>query len=186
MSRRTLALVAVLALLAAPAAAPAAAIEDDYQFLPGYATAGIGSTGDLEATSRLVLGYPGQSATPGKNRWLEPIDGHGGFDNVAPRLAVEDGPGGLEWDLSPSYRTRYENGTDYATSTTNPQGNNYFASLPYLQTNDTNQYIVRFGANEFFVYDKSGSTYPGSYANAASLLVPGTPVVVYDAAGKVL
>jgi len=162
MRRRTLALVAVLALLAAPAFA----IEDDYQFLPSYATGGIGSTGDSESTSRLVLGCPGQSATPGKNRWLEPVDGHGGFDNVAPRLAVEDGPGGLEWDLSLTYRTRCENGTDYATSTTNPKANNYFARLPYLQTNGTNQYIVRFGANELFVYDKSGSTYPGGYATA--------------------
>jgi len=64
------------------ASTPAIALEDDYEFLPGYATGGIGSTGSPEATSRLVLGYPGQSATPGKNRWLESIDGTGPVEKV--------------------------------------------------------------------------------------------------------
>ena len=163
-----------------------AAFEDDYEFLPAYATGGIGSTGANEATSRLVLGYPGQSATPGKNRWLESIDGNGGFDNVAPRLSPEPGPGGLTWDLSPSYRTRYKKGTDYTTSVDNPQGNNWFSSIPYVKTDGSGKYSARFGANEFFVYDKlSGSTYEGDYANDESRFYVSSGNL-YDQAGKII
>ena len=173
-------------LLAVCIGSPVFSFEDDYEFLPAYATGGIGSTGANEATSRLVLGYPGQSATPGKNRWLESIDGNDGFDNVAPRLSPEPGPGGLTWDLSPSYRTRYKKGTDYTTSIDNPQGNNWFSSIPYVKTDGSGKYSARFGANEFFVYDKlSGSTYEGDYANDESRFYVSSGNL-YDQAGKII
>jgi hypothetical protein len=63
-------------------------------------------------SSLLAEGFPGLAEEPRLDPTLEPIDGMGGFDNVAPRLASEVGPGGQTWNPSPSYRTRYKAGTD--------------------------------------------------------------------------
>jgi RHS repeat-associated protein len=172
--------------MALAAAQEVRAVEDDYEFMPLHGGRIIAETGGDDATTVLMEGFPGLDAEPGKNRWLEPVDGSGGFDNVAPQLSVEEGPGGLEWDPSPTYRTRYKNGTNYATSTTNPQGNNWFTKIPYFQYDSTNdKYVVRFDANTFRVYDlDSGTTYKGRYANGKSVFKSGFVRLLYDIGGK--
>jgi len=62
--------------------------EDDYEFMPLHAWGILGATGDDDVTMTLAEGFPGHRVEPKKNRWIEPIDGDGGFDNVAPRFAV--------------------------------------------------------------------------------------------------
>ena len=164
------------------------AADDDYEFLPAGAQGGIGSKGSSEASSALVLGFPGGSS-PGKNRWLEPIDGVGGFDNVAPRLAIEDGPGGLEWDVSPTFRSAYKGGKNYPGTTKKQLGYNWFFKIPYIEHNAaTSQYFLRCEANAFCVYDKVTSTkYEGTYANERSTLdISSSPYKIYDQAGKIL
>ena len=98
---------ASLALLSGPVLR---AQEDDHDVMPLHAWRILGETGGDDQTSRLAEGFPGLGAEPSKNRWIEPVDGSGGFDNVAPRLGGQEGPGGLEWDPSPTYRTRYKSG----------------------------------------------------------------------------
>src|SRR5436309_15291423 len=85
--------------------------EDDYDFLPAHAWNALGETGEDDATTRLSEGFEGLKSEPTKNTTIEPVDGAGGFDNVAPHLGAEEGPGGLEWDPSPTYRTRYKGAT---------------------------------------------------------------------------
>jgi hypothetical protein len=75
--------------------------EDDYDFLPAHAWNALGETGEDDATTRLSEGFEGLKSEPTKNTTIEPVDGAGGFDNVAPRLGSEEGPGGLEWDPVP-------------------------------------------------------------------------------------
>ena len=165
----------------------ASATEDDYEFMPLHAWRILGETGEDDATSALMEGFPGLRSEPSKNRWIEPVDGSGGFDNVAPRLSVEEGPGGLDWDLSPTYRTRYKSGTDHPTSTTNPQGNNWFTKIPYFVYDSAlNEYRVRFDANTFRVYEQSGSTHYGRYGNNRSQFKgSGSVRSLYDIGGKV-
>src|SRR5262245_9310186 len=122
------------------------AAEDDYEFMPAHAWRGLSETGGDDATSRLAEGFEGLDAEPAKNTTIEPVDGAGGFDNVAPRLGSEEGPGGLDWDPSPTYRTRYKGGTDYAAgSGTRQQGNNWFTHIPYATYDGgTDQWRIRF------------------------------------------
>jgi hypothetical protein len=168
-----------------------AAQEDDYEFVPLHAWS-LGETGGEDATAMLAEGFPGLSAEPGKDRWIECVDGSGGFDNVAPRLGAEEGPGGLEFDPSPTYRTRFRNGTNYLANGTNRPGNNWFLKLPYAVHNPySNYWTVRFDANTFRRYDWNpyALTYDGRYGNSRSrLVVTGVPpfrtLVVYDIAGK--
>jgi hypothetical protein len=149
--------------------------EDDYEFIPPQAWSGKAETGGDDATSALSEGFEGLTAEPTKNVMIEPVDGDGGFDNVAPRLSVEEGPGGLEWDVSPTYRTRYKKGTNYVTSYTF-QGNNWFSKIPYLKEISSNDMRVRFDANTFRRYNTSVyNSYPyiclkGNYGNCNSIL----------------
>ncbi len=148
--------------------------EDDYEFMPASAWRGQSETGENDATSALGEGFDGLEDEPGKDLATEPVDGAGGFDNVAPKLGAEEGPGGLDWDPSPTYRTRYKSATDYTIGTgTRLQGNNWFLKIPYITYDSgTNQYRVRFDANQFRVYTfSSGSTWVGKYGNANSTLV---------------
>jgi RHS repeat-associated protein len=170
----------------------ASAQEDDYEFLPLHAWS-LGETGGEDATAVLAEGFPGLGSEPGKDRWIEPVDGAGGFDNVAPRLGAEEGPGGLEFDPSPTYRTRFRNGTNYLANGTNRPGNNWFLKLPYAVYNSySNYWTLRFDANTFRRYDWNpyASTYDGRYGNSRSrLTVTGTApyrtLLVYDISGKV-
>src|SRR6266850_966824 len=116
--------------------------EDDYEFLPPHGWGGLSETGGGDASARLAEGFEGLDSEPGKNITIEPVDGAGGFDNVAPRLGAEEGPGGLDWDPSPTYRTRYKGATDYvAGSGKRLQGNNWFLKFPYLTYDSgTNEY----------------------------------------------
>ena len=171
----SLALRITLSALGLFAVAPNAwAQEDDYEFLPPHGWRGLAESGDDDATSRLAEGFEGLNAEPGKNTTIEPVDGAGGFDNVAPMLGAEEGPGGLDWDPSPTYRTKYKNGTDYVAGAGNRlQGNNWFLKIPYVTFDSgTNQYRVRFDANQFRVYTFSaGSTWVGQYGNKNSKIV---------------
>src|SRR2546425_1431234 len=128
--------------------------EDDYDFLPAHAWNALAETGEDDATTRLAEGFEGLKSEPTKNTTIEPVDGAGGFDNVAPRLPVEEGPGGLEWDISPSYRTRYKGSTDYpAGSGTAVQGKNWVMKIPYVTYDSgANPYRVRFDGHTFRVY----------------------------------
>jgi RHS repeat-associated protein len=148
--------------------------EDDYEFVPPGGWRGLSETGDDDASSRLAEGFEGLDAEPGKDTSIEPVDGSGGFDNVAPRLGAEEGPGGLEWDPSPTYRTRYKGGTDYAAGSGNRlQGNNWFLKIPYVTTSSS-QVMVRFDANTFRVYDQdyySPSNFYGRLGNKNSKIV---------------
>src|SRR6267143_3605357 len=72
--------------------------ENDYEFLPPHAWNALSETGEDDATTRLSEGFEGQKWEPTKNTTIEAVDGAGGFDNVAPRLPVEEGPGG-PWDV---------------------------------------------------------------------------------------
>ena len=163
--------------------------EDDYEFMPLHAWRILGENGEDARTTMLAEGFPGLRSEVSKNRWLEPVDGAGGFDNVAPRLQAHEGPGGLEWDPSPTYRTRYKNGTDYTNNgTTRMQGNNWFTKIPYATYDSTNdEYVVRFDANTVRYYDySSANTYTGRYGNHNSVLkVVGGAVLVYDIDGKI-
>src|SRR3989454_8324805 len=167
---------------------PLFSAEDDYDFLPAHAWNALGETGEDDATTRLSEGFEGQKSEPTKNTTIEPVDGAGGFDNVAPRLGAEDGPGGLEWDPSPTYRTRFKGGTDYlAGSGTRLQGNNWFLRIPYLTYDTgTNQYRVRFDANTFRVYTNlNASTWVGQFGNLNSKIVKvGSDLYLYDTRGK--
>ncbi len=179
----------IVALFAAPLSALAQ--EDDYEFMPLHAWRILGETGGDDLTTTLMEGFPGLDAEPSKDRWTEPVDGSGGFDNVAPRLGGQEGPGGLEWDPSPTYRTRYKNGTDYTNNgTTRMIGNNWFPKIPYVMDDSyqNQQWIVRFDANTYRVYDQDQSdsyTFWGRNGNAKSkLYVSGNWVYVYDIGGK--
>ena len=131
--------------------------EDDYDFMPAGGWENSTSV-EGDQTSRLVDGYPGLSGMPGKNKFLEPVDGSGGFDNVAPSLGIEEGPGGLDWDPSPSYRTRYKGAADFPASGGQLQGNNWFTSLPYRHLSGGKQH-VRFDANTYRIFElDSGSS----------------------------
>ncbi|MBI4605207.1 MAG: hypothetical protein HY721_24850 [Planctomycetes bacterium] len=147
--------------------------EDDYEFPPprGWRLA---ETGEDDASTRLAEGFEGLDAEPGKDTTIEPVDAAGGFDNVAPRLGAEDGPGGLEWDPSPTYRTRYKGSTDYPADSGNRlQGNNWFLRIPYVTT-DSTHVMVRFDANTFRVYDQNPynqSELWGRYGNKSSKIV---------------
>jgi YD repeat-containing protein len=160
--------------------------EDDYEFRQpgGY---------PLDVTTvRLAEGFPGLGAEPGKDRWLEPADGAGGFDIAAPRLGAEDGPGGIEWDISPTYRTRYKGSTDFpAGSGMRVQGNNWFLRIPYAAFNYYGTTItVRFDANTLRVYDKDYTgVFWGRYANKNSKIVvtgtsPNRTLSLFDTGGK--
>lgn len=178
-------------LVAAGFSTQCVAQEDDYEFMPLHAWRILGETGDDNVTMILAEGFPGLKSEQGKSRWLEPVDGHGGFDNVAPGLSVEEGPGGLEWDVSPTYRTRYKNGTNYTanTTTTRRLGNNWFTRIPYAIFY-SNQYQVRFDANTFRIYNNVDSTtWAGQYGNAKSIIKrSGTSgsytIKLYDIDGK--
>src|SRR6266545_455793 len=151
------------------------------------ASSGWGSIG-TEANGRHLrrLGWHLTSEMP-KNTIIEPVDGAGGFDNVAPRLSVEEGPGGLEWDPSPTYRTRYKGGQDYLAGANQPQGNNWFSRIPscvYVAP-PTDQFRMCCDANNFRVYTLvSGTIYAGRFGNCNSKLVKGTPDKLYDTRGK--
>ncbi|HEX9429897.1 MAG TPA: hypothetical protein VF944_05915, partial [Candidatus Bathyarchaeia archaeon] len=164
--------------------------EDDYDFMPPHAWAGRSETGEDDASSMLADGFEGLTADMTKNTMIEPVDGNGGYDNIAPTLSVEEGPGGLEWDPSPTYRTRYKGSTDYpAGSATRLQGNNWFLQIPYVISVSSTEYRVRFSANTFRVYTGSGSVFTGKYGNINSKFVrsgsSGTYLFsLYDTRGK--
>ncbi|MBI4257903.1 MAG: hypothetical protein HY619_03015 [Thaumarchaeota archaeon] len=162
--------------------------EDDYEFMPPHAWRILGETGEDDVTSILAEGFPGLRDEVGKNFSIEPVDGSGGLDNVAPRLSAEEGPGGLEFNPSPTYRTRYKGATDYpAGAGTRVQGNNWFMKIPYaIYDAGTNEYRVRFDANTFRVYTNLNSTtWLGKYGNANSKIVKvGTDLHLYDIGGK--
>jgi hypothetical protein len=179
-----------IASLALTGALPAQ--ESDYEFVPPGGWRGLSETGDDDASSRLAEGFEGLDAEPGKDTSIEPVDGSGGFDNVAPRLGAEEGPGGLEWDPSATYRTRFQGGTDYpAGAGTRLQGNNWFLRIPYLTTYGS-EARVRFDANTFRVYDQEyyyNSNYNGRLGNKNSRIVrsgsSGSYVyALYDTRGK--
>src|SRR2546428_1948015 len=162
--------------------------EDDYEFLPPHAWNALSETGEDDATTGLSEGFEGQEWEPTRNTTIEAVDGAGGFDNVAPNLPKEEGPGGLEWDVSPSGRTKYKGGTDYpAGSGTRLQGNNWFLRIPYLTYDTgTNQYRVRFDANTFRVYTNlNATTWVGKFGNLNSKIVKvGSDLYLYDTRGK--
>lgn len=178
---------AVLALFISSNFPAALAQEDDYEFPPPRGNH-LSETGDDDASSLLAEGFEGLDAEPGKDPTIEPIDGAGGFDNVAPRLGSEEGPGGLDWDPSPTYRTRYKGVTDYpAGSGTRLQGNNWFMGFPYLTYHSgSQQYRLRFGANVFRVFTYVDSTtWVGKYGNLnAKLKKSGSDLYLYDTRGK--
>jgi hypothetical protein len=142
--------------------------EDDYEFMPPWGWGGLSETGGDDASSRLADGFEGLDAEVRKDTAIEPVDGHGGFDNVAPRLGAEEGPGGLDWDPSPTYRTRYKGSTDYAAgSGKRIQGNNWFVRIPYLVYYSSTLF-ARFDANTYRIYTLSGGVYWGQLGNTKS------------------
>jgi YD repeat-containing protein len=168
--------------------------EDDYEFMPPEGWAGLSETGDDDASMTLAEGFEGLDSEPAKNTMIEPVDGSGGFDNVAPRLGAEEGPGGLEWDPSPTYRTRYKGSTNYAVgSGMRVQGNNWFMRIPYaMYVSYSDEWRVRFDANTFRVYKKDPyytNVYWGQFGNKNSKLVKsgsgsGEQIAIYDTRGK--
>ncbi len=169
------------------------AVESDYEFQQPQSCGSKAETGEDDASSALAEGFEGLTAEPAKNLMIEPIDGAGGFDNVAPKLAVEEGPGGLEWDLSPTYRTRYSGETNYPAGATQLQGNNWFTNIPYIAYDGGNsKFVVRFNANTFRVYDRENgysNYWLGRYANKNSRIYrsgSGSSEVeyLYDTRGK--
>ncbi|MBI4601486.1 MAG: hypothetical protein HY721_05920, partial [Planctomycetes bacterium] len=141
----------------------------------------------MSRTAIYSEGFPGLLAEPALDSTVEPVDGMGGFDNVAPRLAVEVGPGGQVWDPSPSYRTRYMQ-AEYPAGSNQLQGNNWFTSIPYLLGAPVGQdpCKVRFDAHTFRVYTTTdGVTWTGQYANKYSKIVKsGLDFLLYDSDGK--
>ncbi len=168
--------------------APRCPAQDPWEFMPLHGGSILGEAGEDDATTMLAEGFPGQHSEPGKDRWIEPIDGSGGLDNVAPRLGAEEGPGGLEWDPSPGYTTRYPDGTNYAG---NSQGNNWFMKIPYAAYDATNNdWIVRFDAYTLRWYDvdpADSTVYWGRAANARSKIkvTTGSKIELFDISGKI-
>lgn len=164
--------------------------EDDYEFLPPHGWGGLSETGGDDASARLAEGFEGLDSEPGKNTTIEPVDGAGGFDNVAPRLGAEEGPGGLDWDPSPTYRTRYKGGTDYAAgSGKRLQGNNWFLKIPYLVLYSSTIY-ARFDTNTYRIYTLNTGVYWGQRGNLNSKITetgsPGSRVwKLHDTRGKI-
>ena len=163
------------------------AVEDDYEFqLPGKC-GGKSETGEDDAFAALAEGFEGLTAEPSIDSMIEPIDGAGGFANVAPNLDLEDGPGGLKWDPSPSYRTRYKGGTDYLAGASHLQGNNWFNGIPYYTYDSgTNTYYVRFTANTFRKYSPVSNYWVGQLGNLNSKMTDGGSGtrLLYDTKGK--
>ena len=115
--------------------------EDDYEFQSG--------------TSLLAEGFAGLAAEPGKETAIEPVDGAGGFENVAPRLGAEEGPGGLRSGipLRPTGRGTRAGRTTRPGASAGP-GEQLVHGIPYavLRRGVPNQCRVRFDANTFRVY----------------------------------
>ena len=63
--------------------------EDDHEFMPADAWLWMAETGEDDATTRLAEGFEGQKDFPTKSTLIEPVDGDGGFDNVAPQLLAD-------------------------------------------------------------------------------------------------
>lgn len=160
---------------------------DDYEFMPADAWAGRAETGEDDASMALAEGFQGIDEVR-RNTAIEPVDGSGGLDNVAPQLSVEEGPGGLEWDPSPTYRTRYKGSQDYPAGTSQLQGNNWFTKIPtFAFYSPGNQYWIRFDANTFRKYDfVSGQTWAGRYGNNNSrfIQIQTGQFRLYDTRGK--
>ncbi len=185
--------VVVVATVCAGLLARSFAAEDDHEFMPLHGWRTLGETGEDDVTLAPAEGFPGLKDEPPKDRWIEPIDGDGGFDNVAPRLAAEEGPGGLEWDPSPTYRTRYKYGRDYPPSENRPLGHNWFTKIPYAEYDNANDtWVIRFDANTVRFFDADSDrpgTYWGRFGNRRAKLVhrEANPALLqmYDIGGKV-
>jgi RHS repeat-associated protein len=165
---------------------------DDYEYPACEACASCcGESGTTDVSLAPSEGVFGAEGDAPRDCMIEPSDGIGGFNNASPCLMPEEGPGGLDFDPSPTFRSLYKGKKEYPAGPGRLTGNNWFTRIPQVLPQGIGDMGVRFDADRFRVYTAAEpGTFEGRYLSQLSRLVLVDPdpeesvFRLYDAGGK--